>query len=855
MPIDFFFQSLGHDQGERSAGIILSGMGADGELGIKVIKEFLGLAIAQDPASTEFNSMPNSSISTGFVDYILLPEDIPEKLISYFHHPVIKNDDNEEFTDIKKQNALLKIFMLLRTHTGHDFSSYKKSTINRRIERRIAVHQLKDFTEYVNYLRENTHEIDVLFKELLIGVTKFFRDPEAFQELKKTILELLKKKKENEPVRMWVAGCSTGEEAYSLAILLLECMSELKIPDSNRVQIFATDLDNAAIEKARTGIYLDNLSGDVNADRLERFFIHQNNHYIVKKEVRERIIFAQHNILKDSPFTRLDLLSCRNLLIYLNSDLQKKLMPLFHYSLNKEGILFLGNSETIGTYSDLYHPVHNRLRIFKRKEGVSFSKLDYSFTIARADYAPLSTDSNELLKVNRNNLPEIFQNLLLEKYTPPSVIMNEKGDVLYVNGKLSKFVEIGTGEPQMNIYKIVKPGIKYELSNLISKSIVDKTTNVKEDLTLSINGMDHYIRITSSYLNEPSPLQGLIMLIFEDLGIKKPLKSIGRADKRNKSDDAILELEKELSHTRVQLESTIHQMETSYEELKSANEELQSTNEELQSTNEESITSKEEMQSLNEELMAINTQYQLKSEELAVTNNDMRNLMDSMEIATVFLDSNLIIKRYTPKAAEIIKLIAGDIGRPLSNLSLMIKYKDLEREMKEVLIKLSPKEISVPAGNGKWYSLRITPYRTNDNFIEGIVLAFIDVSQLKELEGRLNNSLAYSESIIDSIRDSLMVIDADHKIVSVNQSFKKIFKFDISQLKGYNLFRIAGWQIPALKKKLKPGKTRIDFSDLEITHHFPGLGSKTFLFSGRQMSAKSREKKMILLTIRISSKK
>jgi two-component system CheB/CheR fusion protein len=849
MPIDFFFQSLALDQRERAAAVILSGMGSDGELGLKVVKEYLGLAMVQEPGSTEFSSMPQAAISTGFSDYILMPEDMPDKLISYFYHPVIKSQDSDEVTDLKTENALLKIFMLLRTQTGHDFSMYKKSTINRRIDRRIAVHQLKDISEYVNYLRENPHEIDVLFKELLIGVTKFFRDTEAFEALVRPLSEVIKKKKKGEPIRIWVAGCSTGEEAYSITILLIECLEKLKVRDAYKLQVFATDLDAAGIEKARAGIYFDNASGDVSAKRLERFFLSQNNHYIVKKEVRELIVFAQHNIIKDSPFTKLDLLCCRNLLIYLNAELQKKLFPLFHYSLNKNGILFLGNSETVGSFSDLFSPLNPKLRIFGRKEAVSFPRLDYPFNVPRQEAGGLIM-YKDLPRVTKNVLPEVFQQILLEKHTPPSVIINEKGDILYINGSLNKFVEISTGEPQMNINKIIKQSIRYELTNLIAKTFTNKTTEIREGLNIGINNSTHHIRVTCTYLSEPAALEGLVMMIFEDMGMR-PLHSASLTElKGSKEETIIAELERELVHTRQQLQSTIQQMETSFEELKSTNEELQSTNEELQSTNEESITSKEEMQSLNEELMTINMQYQSKSEELALANNDMKNLMDSMEIATVFLNNDLIIKRYTPMAAEIIKLIPSDIGRPLSHLSSSVVYKNLDKDMKEVIRKLIPREFSVSTTNGKWYSLRITPYRTNDNFLEGIVLAFIDISKLKELENRLQESLDYTEGIVNSVKDSLIVIDKNFKIVSVNHTFKKIFKLSTEQIKGLNLFKLGGWQIPELKRKLEAiTRTKPEFTDLLIDYKFSGGTNKLLHISGKQI-ASSKDRSLILLTVR-----
>jgi two-component system CheB/CheR fusion protein len=850
MPIDFFLQSLALDQRERAAAVILSGMGTDGELGLKMIKESLGLGIVQDPHSSEFNSMPQAAISSGFTDYILLPEDMPEKLINYFYHPAVGNGHDSEVVDSKFQNALLKIFMLLRTQTGHDFSMYKRSTINRRIDRRIAVHQLSGISEYVNYLRENAHEIDVLFKELLIGVTKFFRDPEAFEALIKPLTALLKSKKNQDTVRVWIAGCSTGEEAYSIAILLLECMEKLKVSNPYRVQVFATDLDAAAIEKARTGIYYDNLSGDVSVKRLERYFIKQNNHYIIKKEVRELVIFAQHNIIKDSPFTKLDLLCCRNLLIYLNAELQKKLMPLFHYSLNKDGILFLGNSETIGTFSDLYNPVSSRFRIFSKKDAISFTKMDYPFAIARHDIPGPNTGNIKAAKAGKSNLPLIFQNILLERFTPPSVIINERGDVLYVNGNINPFSEIRTGEPEMNIHKIAKNNIRFELSNLISKSISSKSTHVRDGLNLVINEQEHSVKLTCLYLREPSPLEGLIMMIFEDQGIKKQLKISKSKGPKNKEHNLVFELEKELSQTRLQLESTIQQMEASYEELKSANEELQSTNEELQSTNEESITSKEEMQSLNEELMTLNMQYQSKSEELTHISNDLNNLMDSMEIATVFLNNDLLIKRFTPKAAELLKLISSDVGRPLLDLSSAFVYKNLEKELKEVIRNLSSKELPVTSPDGKFYSLRVTPYRTSSNYIEGIVLAFIDVTGLKELENKLNDALAYSEGVVDSIKDSLVVIDNQYKIVSANQSFRKMFKLSGYYINGTGLFKLPGWQIPELKKGLDAVNKQNVQKELKITHKFSGSGLKHFTVSINGIRLKDKNRKLMLLIMR-----
>ncbi|MBS1528256.1 MAG: chemotaxis protein CheR, partial [Bacteroidetes bacterium] len=647
LPIDYFLQSLAEDQWNRAVAIIMSGMGSDGETGVRMIKEKLGMVMVQDPETAQYSSMPQSAIGTNLVDYVLSPEEMPIKLIQYLNHPAMAEEINDQAkNETRDTTAIQKILMLLRTHNGHDFAQYKKNTITRRIDRRLAFHQLPDYEHYITYLRENPHEIDVLFNELLIGVTKFFRDHAAFDVLKEKLFGVLRQKTESDPVRVWVAGCSTGEEAYSIAILLMECLATMKMTKLPKVQIFATDLDAEAIEQARQGIYLDNIVADVSPERIERFFTKKDDRYAVKKELREMIVFAQHNIIKDAPFTRLDLLCCRNVMIYLNADLQKKIIPIFHYSLNPKGVLFLGPAETLGGFSEMFVPIDAKWKIFERKEGVSSpgKMLDFPFNVSKQPIQIFKMD--EPKPVKKKTLAESYNKILLDNYTPASVLVNEKGDILYINGRTGKFLEFNSGEAVMNLNQMAREELKYALNNAVHQARIQKVPISVNDIKLKEDSQTRLINLKVELLQDPA-LNGLVLVIFEDRGLQKKPDS-KKKETKAEYDTVNEELEKELLYTKQQLHNTIEQMETSLEELKSTNEELQSTNEELQSTNEESLTTKEEMQSLNEELMTINMQYQAKAEELTQLNNDMKNLLDNTEIGTIFLDTNMTILRFTP---------------------------------------------------------------------------------------------------------------------------------------------------------------------------------------------------------------
>ena len=844
MSIDYFLQSLAEDQQNNAVGIIFSGMGADGETGIRMIKEKLGMVMVQDPATAEYDSMPATSIKTNMVDYVLSPEEMPVKLIQYLNHPAIRDPQAETDFTMNQSNHthLQKILMLLRSNTGHDFTLYKKSTIVRRIERRIAFHQLTDYVDYINFLRENPSEIMQLFNELLIGVTKFFRDRDAFEALKNKLYPILAAKKENDPIRIWIAGCSTGEEAYSIAMLVIEYLDTVKLTKVPKLQIFATDLDPQAIDHARSASYFSNITSEISPERLARFFIKVNEGYVVKKEVREMIVFAQHNLIKDAPFTRLDLLCCRNVLIYLTSELQKKIIPVFHYSLATNGLLFLGPAESVGTFGDSFSSLDNKWKIFQKKEGTAAlgNMLDFPFHVAN--------QNNKNLKIHlpvkslKSPMAETFHKILLESFTPASLLLNERGDILYINGQTSRYMQINSGEAIFNIHRLAKEELRYALGNAMHQAWDKKDKVEVPEIKIKEGDQIYVVGFRVDYIVEV-PLQDMLLVTFHDYG---PVKK-RRADKGKNIDPsrqgAVEELEKELIYTKQQLHSTIEQMETSLEELKSTNEELQSTNEELQSTNEEALTTKEEMQSLNEELMTINLQYQNKAEELTQLNNDMKNLLDNTEIGTIFLDNHLNILRFTPQVTRLFNVIPGDVGRSITHIVSNFEYPFLEDAIKEVIEKLVGKEMEVSTKKDEWYNLRIMPYRTMDNFISGAVVTFTKITPVKAMENKLTSLINYAKNTVNLSADAALILDKDKKVLVSNKAFLELFKLKEEDILEQPLLELVHnkWKTSKLDALLDSAGTEEIFIQQEIA----GLGMMGFFVSAQEISKDDTGKTLV----------
>jgi two-component system CheB/CheR fusion protein len=744
LPIDFFFRSLADDQRDSSIGVILSGMGSDGTLGVRAIKEHAGVVFVQAPASAKFDAMPRSVIDAGLADIVAPAEELAGKIAAYLDHaPTAKLHDQPLAG--KTQSALEKVCLLLRSQTGHDFSLYKRNTVYRRIERRMGLHQIDNIADYVRLLRESSQETQLLFNELLIGVTSFFRDQAVWDLLRKKVIpEILTARSAGAALRAWVPGCSTGEEAYSLAMVFKEALAQEKAHGFS-LQIFATDLDKSAIDRARQGLYPANIAGDVSAERLRRFFVQDEHGYQVSKEIREMAIFAPQNLIMDPPFTRLDILCCRNLLIYLAPELQKKLLPLFHYSLGPGGVLVLGSAETIGSASDLFAPLDSKTRIFRRLDSaLRTAPNDFPASAFRKHPRALETSQTGTSKA-ASNLQVLAEELLLQRYAPAAVLTNDKGDILFISGRTGKYLEPAAGKANWNIYAMAREGLRYELGAAFQKALREKRTVTRSRVRLASDRGVQDVDITIEPVLEPEALQGTVMVVFTDVAPIDTEPS-GKAKRKTTKPVVLAQREQELRRARDELETTREQMQTSQEELRSANEELQSTNEELQSTNEELTTSKEEMQSLNEELQTLNHELQSKVDELSRTNNDMRNLLDSTDIATLFLDDALNVRRFTPQTVKIIKLIPGDAGRPITDLASDLVYPGLVEDAREVLRTLVFKEQSIATLDGRWFTVRIMPYRTLDNRIDGLVITLVNITVAKTLEATLRKTQAERET-------------------------------------------------------------------------------------------------------------
>ena len=673
LPIDSFFRSLADDLQDKSIGVILSGMGSDGTLGLRAMKEKAGVAFVQAPASAKFDGMPRSAIDAGLADIVAKVEDLPGSIMTYLKHaPLIIRP--ERSLEDKAQSSLAKVFILLRTKTGHDFSLYKKSSVYRRIERRMSIHQIDRIANYVRYLQENPQEVELLFKELLIGVTSFFRDEAAWEQLRDEIIPaLLKARPAGGVIRAWTPGCSTGEEAYSLAIVFNEALEKIKPSGSFSLHVFATDLDKEAIDKARSGAYPVNITADVSKERLQRFFTCQEERgYRVKKEIREMVIFATQNVIMDPPFTKLDILICRNLLIYLEPEIQKKLFPMFYYTLNKGGVLFLGSAETIGTFTDLFAPLDAKTRLYRKifnplsAEPVEFP---VSFFPALPETPVFPVEHKPVL-----NLQTLADQLLLTHYAPAAVLTNDKGDIIYINGRTGKYLEPAAGKANLNIFAMAREGLHSELLVAFYKALRQKDPVILKGLQVKNEAGVQEVDVSLQSIAEPETLRGMVMIVFKEAAKPAEKAAPGKTTKDTGHSARSATLERELEQARNELHITREEMQTSQEELKSSNEEMQSTNEELQSTNEELTTSKEEMQSMNEELQTVNNELQAKVDELSRTANDMKNLLDSTDIAILFLDASLNVRRFTTKTSQIIKLIPGDMGRPITDIASNMVY-------------------------------------------------------------------------------------------------------------------------------------------------------------------------------------
>ncbi len=804
LPVDFFLRSLADDQKEYAVGIILSGMGSDGSSGIRTIKEKNGIVLVQEPETARFDSMPRNAIDSGLVDIVAPPEKLPSELINFLKQiPLVKSNLTNE---VKDKSALEKIIILLRTHTGNDFSLYKKNTVYRRIERRMSVHKIDKIFSYVHFLQENPKEVHILFRELMIGVTNFFRDAPVWEKLKeKGLPALIEKMKPNSQLRAWVPGCSTGEEAYSLAIIFKETLEKIKPNAGITLQIFASDLDNDAIDNARKGMFSDNIVNDVSPKRLSRFFTKVDDMFRINTEIREMVVFAQHNIIMHPPFTNLDIISCRNLLIYMDPELQQKLFGLFYYSLNHEGILMLGTSETLGVQSHLFTPVDSGLKIFKRSEASLNPQLfDFPSSYTRTKSGNIeNTESDKPIM----NIQTLADQLLLQQFAPAGVLVNENGDIIYISGRTGKYLEPAVGKANLNIFAMLRPGFENDFAIAFRKAVMNKEAVVLHHVKIGTNGGTITLNVNIQWIRKPEPLFGKLMIIFTEVPQPAETKPPQKKGKKSVTSIRETELEQELQHTREEMQNIMEEMQTSQEELKSTNEELQSTNEELQSTNEELTTSKEEMQSLNEELQTVNAELMAKVEDYSRVNNDMKNLLNSTDIATLFLDKELNIRRYTIQATKIFKLIKSDIGRPFTDQVSQLIYPTLSEDATEVLRTLIFIEKQIPTKDGRWFSIRIMPYRTFDDRIDGLVITFIDISKLKLVEEKSQKMNQENQMLIESSSKVILKITAGWQVIEFNSVAETFFGKKREDVTGQNFMELF---IPEeIRKKTEQQMTRL----------------------------------------------
>lgn len=851
LPIDHFFSSLAEGCQDRAICIVLSGTGSDGTLGLRAIKNASGMAMAQQPDSAKYAGMPSSAIATNLVDYILKPADMPGQLVAHGKAPFAHS-----ITTSKPQTAIIPpeemqaMFALLRHRTGNDFSSYKTNTVYRQIERRMKVHQISTPRQYIQFLQRNPAEIDTLFNELLISVTSFFRDPAAWEALAPALIKLIQSRPDDYTLRVWIPGCSTGEEVYSLAIMVRECLEKLR--SSKNIQIFGTDLDAEAIETARLGQYVDAIEGDVSPERLARFFFRDDGKYRICKEIRETVIFAPQNVIKDPPFTKLDMISCRNLLIYLNSDLQKRLLPMFHYALKSDGLLFLGPSEGVGMFTDLFESVDKRWKVFRRK-GSATPIRAVSEMPAEIPTHTSSTrvEAAAFPAIRETHLATMIEKLLLDRFAPTSVVVSNRGDIVFIHGRTGMFLEPSQGQPRANIVEMAREGLQFELAAALRTCAADGTTVQAEDIRVKTNGEYSLVNLTVSQLSDSDRLKDLLLVTLQLASASLPPEEMPNTGSPHRAvdGDRIARLERELQMMRAAHQSTLVDLETSNEDLKSANEEMQSTNEELQSTNEELETSKEEMQSLNEELITVNAELHSKVEELSQTNNDMQNLLNSTDIATVFLDADLNIKRFTVQAQSLVTLRPTDVGRPITELASNLMFDGLAELCREVLRTLIPVQREVATIDSNWYLMRILPYRTTENVISGLVITFVNIRQLKEAR-QAEEARVFFETIFDTVREPLVVLDSEYHVVSANRCFHKMFQLHPKEVQNRPLWEIGNgeWDIVQLRELLNTISPKSPaFEGLEVAHDFSRIGHKKFLLNARRLDRDLPLSEMILL--------
>jgi two-component system CheB/CheR fusion protein len=856
MPVDSFFRSLAEDQGQNAVGIILSGTGSDGSLGIRAIKAEGGIVLAQDEQSAKYDGMPKSAVATGAVDFILPPEKIAAELVRISRHPVMTLLTAMKTGPLLSagEDDLNKIFMRIRTATGVDFTYYKQATILRRINRRMLLHKIDALEHYVRYLQENPTEVGVLYQDILINVTSFFREPEAFTALKNVVFpRIFENRASDTPIRIWVPACSTGEEAYSLAMAYSEFSEERGV--SHPIQFFASDIDEAAIEKARQGFYPDTIAQDVSPERIRRFFVKTEQGYQIIKPIRDLCVFARQNLVKDPPFSRMDLISCRNLMIYFGPMLQKKVLPILHYALNPSGYLMLGRSESIGEFASLFSLVDKSSRIYSKKTASTLPHFD-------AERGPVREKADVRKKVEEHaaggtDIQKEADSIILNRYSPAGLVMNEDMDILQFRGNISPYLKPQPGKASLNLMKMAGESLAMELRVLVRQAHGTDVAVRKEGIKVRNNNIVTTTNIEVVAFKPRDSKERLFLVIFEDTALptvrdtKKPGKALAKTKGRSQ-EDQVAPLARELAATQQHLKSIVAEHEASTEELKALNEEVQSSNEELQSINEELETSKEELQSTNEELSTVNDELQNRNEEITQSNNDLLNVLSGVDIPILLIGSKLQIRRFNASAGKALNLIASDIGRPISDIRPNINVPDLDTLILEVINSLTIKEQEIQDTQGRWYSMTIRPYKTADNRIDGALVTLEDINDLKLGMMRIKESRDYAEAIVETVREPLIVLSKDLRVVTANQAYYKNFAVTPEKIENKYLFDLQDglWNLPKLRQLLEEIIRESGmFSDFEIDYEAPGVGRRSMLLNARRVAREESETQLILLAV------
>ncbi|HUR96644.1 MAG TPA: CheR family methyltransferase [Pyrinomonadaceae bacterium] len=782
-PVDIFFRTLADSHGSRAVAVILSGTGANGSMGIKRVKEHGGAAFVQNPREAEFNEMPRNSIATDLVDEVLPVAQIPAKIIAYKDSlGKIEIREASEERPEEQQQALREIFTQLRVRTGHDFSNYKRPTLLRRIERRINIRNLSDLPSYSALVRESSDESQALLKDLLISVTNFFRDKESFGFLESEVVpRLFVGKKVEDQIRIWCVGCATGEEAYSIAMLCAEhAMGAL---DGPKIQIFATDIDEAAIATAREGLYTLNDAADVSPERLRRFFTKEGDGYRIRREIREMVLFANHNVIKDPPFSHVNLVTCRNLLIYLNHPAKDRVLETMHFALDPGGYLFLGSSESVDGSSDLYAAVSRENHIYQsRQAGVRAYPVPESVPTFRFDRTPRGDEAQEKRALERKTFGDLHQQLL-EQYAPPSVVVNEDYEIVHLSEQAGRYMHVPGGDASNNLLKLINPELRLELRSALYQAVQKKANIVARGIDVEIGNETETLNIhVRPVLGNEDTARGFILVVFEPTVPNVPS---GEQPVVTSNEPLALQLEEELSRSKSQLRSSSEQYEIQAEELKASNEELQAMNEELRSAAEELETSKEELQSINEELRTVNQELKVKIEETTISSNNLRNLINSTDIGTIFLDRSLRVQLFTPAARSLFNLIPADYGRPLSDITHRLAYDGLAADAELVLEKLHTVEREISSVEGRQFLMRIVPYRTAEDRINGVVVTLLDITARKSAEAELRSTEERMRLIVDSAKEyAILAADMERKVNTWNPGAEAMFGYSESEIMG-----------------------------------------------------------------------